>query len=232
MTKRKQYSILAAAPNAESMARFVELLNTEEYWAASLIEGKHKIGGDYKPIRAELRRFVQAWLRSGPNVDKLFDAEPKLNQEAQKFQPLFAPTESGTARLAYLAAPEYLPHANPFDIAIGLFLPFLLNPFNENLGGPCKYCGNYFVKKTKRQFAYCSKQCGLTYTSKAAILKIRKNEWDEKLKTAKLFAAEWVRAKTLKGWKEWVSKRAQISKNWLTRAVKKGELVEPIKSHS
>jgi hypothetical protein len=41
-----------------------------------------------------------------------------------------------------------------------------------------------------------------------------------------------VGTETPKRWKEWVSRYAGVSKNWLTRAVKKGELVVPIKSHS
>ena len=56
--------------------RFVELLNTSDYWGASLIESRKKIGGDYRPIQKELRRLVQAWIRSGPNVSRLLDADP------------------------------------------------------------------------------------------------------------------------------------------------------------
>ncbi len=231
MAKDKQQSILAAVPDERVLPRFVELLNTEEYWGASLIKDGQKLGGDYRPIRAELRRLVQAWSASGPNVCRLFDANPGLSQAAQEFRPHFIPTKSGNARLAYLAPPEYSSHAEPVEIATELFLPFLLNPFNKKVGA-CRECEKYFLKNTRRRFAYCSQECGSKHTSKAAIRKKRESEYAEKLKNAKQFLAQWSRSRDRsKNWKQWVSKRSLISTNWLTRAVKKGELAEPIKHH-
>ena len=229
MARSKQQSILASAPGTGELKRFVLLLNTEDYWSASLLEGRQKVGGDYRPVQRELRRLVREWFDSGPNVSKLLDADPMVDQAARDFRPHFVPTKSGTARLAYLTPPEYLPQVKPLEIALGLFLNLLINLNNERLGGPCKHCGNYYVKRTKRQIVYCSKRCGLKHTSQTAIRKHRQREHEETLKKAKRFAAMWAKTKTRMHWKEWVNGETWISKNWLTRAVKNGELVEPIK---
>src|ERR1039458_3134296 len=44
MARSKQQSILASAPGTGELKRFVLLLNTEDYWSASLLEGRQKVG--------------------------------------------------------------------------------------------------------------------------------------------------------------------------------------------
>jgi hypothetical protein len=230
MIRRKQESILASAPGIEALKRFIQLLNTDDYWSASLLEGRQKIGGDYRKVKREMRRLVQAWLHSGPNVSKLFDAEPMLDRAARSFRPHFIPTKSGTARLAYLTAPEYEDQANPREIALGLFLNFLLNPYNEKLGGPCKHCGNFYVKRTDRKKSvYCSEKCGHRLTSLLTNKARRNREHKEQLQLAERSTAKWLNLKLATPWKVWVSNRTNIKKHWLTRAVRNGELVEPVK---
>ncbi len=230
MSGNKQVPVLAGAPDMATLKRFVQLLNKEDYWSASLIEGRKKMGGDYRPIQRELRRLVGAWLRSGPNVMKLLNLDPKLDLETRKFRPFFIPTEGATARLAYLAAPEYSSQAKPVEVALGLFLPFLINPYNEKLGGSCKYCGNFYVKRTDRKKSvYCSEKCGHRLTSLLANRAQRNREHKEQLQLAERSIAKWSNIKTVTPWKEWVSNRTHIKKHWLTRAVRNGELVEPVK---
>ena len=222
--------VLAGAPSLATLERFIQLLNMEDYWSASLIEGRKKIGGDYRPIQEELRRLVGAWLRSGPDVMRLLDADPRLDRETRNYRPYFIPTRGATARLAYRAAPEYSSHAKPVEIALGQFLPFLINPYNEKLGGPCKHCGNYFVKKTERKISvYCSEKCGHRLTSRLANKHRRDRRHERQMERAKKWIMRWCNTKTAIPWKEWVSNQAQIKKHWLTRAVRNGELVEPAK---
>ena len=228
MAKRTHEPAFASAPGMEMLNRFVELLNTSDYWGASLIESRKKIGGDYRTIQKELRRLVQAWIRSGPNVSRLLDADPMLNQAIQSFRPHFIPTKCGVARLAFLNAPEYLASVKPIEIALGLFRDFLLNPYNDRLGGPCRNCGNYYVKKTERKKSvYCTKQCGHRFTSRLANKEQRNRERGALLELAKKRIATWLKAKTTMSWKVWVTQRPPITKHWLTRAVRKGELAEP-----
>jgi hypothetical protein len=236
MAKIYQHPILAGPPGVDMLERFVELLNLDDYWFATLIEDRKKIGGDYRPVRQELRRLVRAWYNSGPNVCKLLDAVPRLNQFAEDFRPYFIPTTGRTAHLAYLDVPEYSAHSKPIDLAFGLFLKFLINPFNEKLGGPCKDCHKFYVKKTRRQNVYCSKRCGLKHTSMAAIRNQRAKKHSAKLEEAKRLSTMWVKTGTSKGWKEWSADRSvgskyPLTKHWLTRAAKNEELLEPTKQN-
>ena len=230
--ERTKCPVYANAPDEGALRRFVELLNKQKYWSASLIPSKRRIGGDYRPIQSELRGFVSAWRRSGPNVCKLFDANPLLSHSALDFRPHFIPTPRNTARLAYQAAVEYSEDISAREIAVELFLRFLLNPYNEKLGGPCKYCDEYFMKKTKRQTVYCSELCGQRFTSRKALEDSRKRETARKIKEAKQSIAEWLDKGLSKDWKDWVSRRTLISKNWLTRAIKNDLIKEPVKKLS
>ena len=124
--------------------------------------------------------------------------------------------------------PENMPPGDPLEIALGLFLSFLINPYNEKLGEPCKHCNKFYVKKTKRQVTYCSKRCGLRHTSQAAIQRHRQREHLKKLKMVERVSAKWAETKRSKDWKSWVSNEALVSKNFITRAMRDGELVLPV----
>lgn len=227
--KRAKLPVLAGPPDEQASRRFIELLNTEEYWRASLISGKKRIGGDYKPVRAELRRLVEGWTRSKRNVSKLFDALPDLSSKAADFRPFYVPTSTNTARLAYLAVVEYSDQIKPREIAIELFLRFLLNPFNDKLGGPCKYCNAYFFRETEHRSVYCSRLCALRFTSRAAQKKSRDAQTAQNIQAFTNSVAGWRKSAKSKEWKGWVSADTGISKNWLTRAVKRGLIQEPVR---
>jgi hypothetical protein len=163
-------------------------------------------------------------------VNKLFDADPMLDRAARSFQPYSIPVKGGNLKLAFLTAPEYLPGVAPLEIALGLFLPFLLNPYNEKLGGPCKNCGSYYLKESKRKkHVYCSKRCGHRLTARLANKARREREHKKLLKLAKVWMERWREDFSEVPWKEWVSGRTLIKKHWLTLAVRNGEIVEPVK---
>ena len=228
MTKNKFESVLLLAPELEDLEGFVNNLNTEYYWHKSPLKGSQRVLKDFRPVQRELRRLAQAWFDSGPNVSKLFRAEPILAREAQSFRAEAIPTKHGTARIALSTTQG--PTTGPLSNALGLFLEFLLNPYNVKLGGPCKYCGNYFAKKTlRKKSVFCTKDCGRRYTSRKANREKRQQERLKKLQLAKQSISEWSRAKTKEDWNEWVSRDPLISKNWLTRAEKSGELFVPIR---
>jgi hypothetical protein len=230
MTTRKQESVLLLTPDEETLRMFVGALNTESfYFPIPVKDGWLRHTGDYRPVQRELRRLAQAWFDSGPNVAKLFSADSVLAQAALHCRAHLIPTKTSRAQLVCVTAPENMPPGEPLEIALGLFLNFLINPYNQKLGGPCKNCDKFYVKNTKRQRVYCSKRCGLNHTSQSTLRKHRQQEHLAKLKTAERHAAMWVKTKTSKDWKSWVSNEATISKNFLTRAVRNGELVSPVK---
>jgi hypothetical protein len=224
-------SVLLLPPDLERLKRFVHPLNTEFSWTLSPIDGRlQRVPVDYRPVQQELRRLVQAWFESGPNVSKLFAADPVLARAALHFPAHIVATDGATARLLYVTVPDSRNPGEPLTIALGLFLSFLLNPFNTRLRGPCAQCGKYFVMKNKRQKVYCSTRCGRTATSLAVNRKRRAREHNERLQTARKSISKWLKStRTPIGWKEWVHRETRISKHWLTRAVRNGELKESIK---
>jgi hypothetical protein len=222
-------SVLACIGDMGTLSRFVDLLNTEEYWSASLVEGRKKIGGDYRPIKDELRRLVKAWSLSGPDVSKLIDAAPGLNKACSDFRSFFLPAKGRTGKLGYLNPPEFSSEAKPREVALGLFIPFLLNPYNEQLAGPCKGCDRFFVKRTQRRISvYCSKKCGHRFTSKSANKRRRDQGNEKQLQRAKSAIVEWSKLKGTIPWKKWVSKRTGIKKHWLTCAERDGRIRQPV----
>lgn len=232
MSTVKQKPIFPLSPSIDTLKMFICALNCDFCTVPVRVKGGWGIlSGDYRPVNRELRRLVQAWFASGPNVSKLLSEDPVLSQLSRVVRAFLLPTKGGRAHLVYIDGPENtgLVPGDPIEIALGLFFLFLLNPYNEKLGGPCKHCGKYYLKKTKRQVVYCSKRCGLKNTSQAVIREQRRQEHQEILEKAKHFSGKWTKANTHKGWKDWVSGNAMISKNWLTRAVKNGELAEPVK---
>lgn len=228
MTIKNPDSILLVPPGLERLNGFASNLNTElTSIPIPMPIGWRKARIEYRPVQQELRRLVQAWFDSGPNVENLLGSDPALAKAAWNFRAHLVASKGAQARLIYDPTPDEI---SPRATALGLFFDFLLNPYNQKLGGPCKHCNAYYLKKTKRQNVYCSKRCGLRHTSQTAIREQRGLEHMRTLERAKEFGEMWAKTKTSKSWKEWVSARALISKHWLTRAVRRGELSTPLKN--
>lgn len=211
---------------------FVGALNTESFpFLAPGKDGWQIVRGDYRMANKELRQLVQAWFDSGPNVEKLWSEHPALARLPHIVRAYMLPTNGSRAHLVYMDGPNTdLSPGDPLEIALGLFFLFLLNPYNQRLGGPCKRCSKYYVKKTKRQTVYCSQRCGRKQTSKDAIQQQRQQDHIEKIEKAKKCLEKWASTNTRRGWKEWISGNHLISKHWLSRYVGKGELMVPVKS--
>lgn len=121
-------------------------------------------------------------------------------------------------------------------IACVKFVQFLLTESRERLAGPCKWkhCGNYFLLKTNRRTAYCSRRCCRLDSAANYTAKRRKAAREKKLRLAGELAKKWSTARTKDDWKTWVSKqpaavREEITPKFLTRAVNSGDLVPPTK---
>jgi hypothetical protein len=130
-------SILLLSPSLEQVEAIAECLNTEfAEFAAPGPGGWGKARIDYRPIQKELKRLVQQWQDSGPNVAKLLDADPFLRSEISQFRAQLIPTRESFGKVVFDIESETLSVTDPLFAAVGLFLNFLLNPFNVRLGGP------------------------------------------------------------------------------------------------
>ena len=231
MAKHKPNGPIIFEPAPSGIGGFVDALNSKYFYVpvrnGARWEEKPE---DHRPIQTELRRFVGIWKESGFNVSKLFEAEPELARRAHNSRASLGVTDTGRLWAIIDTSPKHPFAADPPAVAIGLFLDFLLNPFNLRLRGPCAYCDKFFVKETgRKKSVYCSQLCARRFTSRLANQRRRKTEHLEQLALAKISIQKWSKAKTKSSWKEWVSKHEHISKHWLTKALHKGELVERTK---
>lgn len=184
------------------------------------------------PITVRVSRLPYGFALGGRSKEVPEDARQRFEiRQTRRVRAYMVPTKGSQAYLTYLDGPDTdLSPGDPVEIALGLFFFFLLNPYNEKLGGPCRHCEKYYVKKTKRQTVYCSQRCGRKYTSRISVQQRRLQEHLEIIEKANECLAKWASTNTRKRWKEWVSDNALISRHWLSRYVEKGELVVPVKS--
>jgi hypothetical protein len=190
-----------------------------------LLNGKEPL-----ELRSELRRLVEAWQKSGPNLAKMFEADEVLATRAKHGRTLLAATNTGKGHLLWLPNPPDFDLLSWKDHALTHFVDLIVNPQWHKLGGPCERCDNYYVKKTSRQKTYCSRRCGSVLTALATTRKRRAEERAHKVRRAQAAADQWPTAPTRRPWKEWVWVRTKITIKWLTRAVNKGDLKVPVRA--
>jgi hypothetical protein len=184
-------------------------------------------------LTRKLTQLVDLWRRSGPNLHLMVDSLERSNPQLRR-----AVTEAVTAN--WLPSPAGsawwapVPHVEmgqdnrptPDSWAAVLFALLTLNPEWHKLLGPCRQCNRYYIQGRKSNDTYCSQKCGHTATTLAA----RKRERTDKLKRARVAAQKWRTARTRDDWKRFVrNQEPDLTANFLTRAVKNGELEPPEK---
>jgi hypothetical protein len=231
MARAHPDSILLMPPGLPELRGFVNGLNTKGLrFLVPSPKGKQWVDVDLALVNAELHRLVHAWFKSGPNTRKLFATNPSLVLKARSFRTELIPTNTGCVQLIYGDTAENMGPREPVDIAQSAFLRFLLNPYNKMLAGPCANCGGFFMKTTRRKKAvYCSAECGRRVTSRLANELRRRRDYEKQLSKAQHWVERWQSTTASKPWKDWVASYARISKHWLTRAVRTGQLAEPVR---
>jgi hypothetical protein len=219
--QRKRRPVIFVADAMEGMKALVAKLNRTE-------------GEEWDASALELREIVKQWQDSGPNLSKLFHADPTLFVESNRaFRPSLIPTKSGHANLRLLdnaGAPGVMASLGKIGIrfeAMVWFNALTLNPLWQKLAGPCARCGNYYIKKRASQKVYCSRRCGNAATAVARTRKRTEDERKDKLLRSKAALREWRSTATQEDWKPWVAKRAGVDLRFLTQAVTKRDLLAP-----
>jgi hypothetical protein len=178
---------------------------------------------------SEFRKLVETWQKSGPNLDKMLKDDTVLAARVKHGRTLLAPTSTGKGHLHWLPTPRGVKAHSWKGLALAHFMDLIVNPKWHKLGGPCQRCKKYYIKKTLRQKAYCSRRCGSEMTGIAATRKRRQEERVRKLRQAQESASRWTTTRTRQPWKEWVSIQTKITVKWLTRAANRGDLRAPVK---
>jgi hypothetical protein len=167
--------------------------------------------------QAELRRLVKNWMKSGPNLRRMFKLEPELAIRTKEGRTTFWPTATGRGHLEWIAQPSGPEASTPKDGALIDFMTLITNPEWELLGGPCARCGDYYLKKTRRHSKHCSRTCSSTQTAISSTKRGRAKKQEKKIRLAQESIDQW-QLKPRQTWKKWVSQKTGITDRWLTRA--------------
>jgi hypothetical protein len=178
-------------------------------------------------LKREMRRLVQAWQDSGPNLMKMFKDHPELDGSIAKAKAELVPSNTGRA---YWKPNPPQGRSTDQDYALAHFLALIAHPAWERLAGPCQRCGDYYIKKTKRQKVYCSQSCGSAYTAALLTRKRRAENHQRDIHAALEWANKWVIASTPFTCKKWIASHTSLTVKWLTRAENNGELALPEKT--
>lgn len=178
-------------------------------------------------LRSQLRRLVEAWHRSGPNLERMLKENQTLFHRIRVGRTFLLPTNTGKGHLFWLPSPRDVEVTSWEHQALAHFMALVVNPQWHKLGGPCYRCRKYYVKKTLRQKAYCSRRCGSISTALATMRRKRAKEHWDKLERAQKALERWTSVRTEGSWKEWVAVETDITVRWLTRAVNAGGLKAP-----
>jgi hypothetical protein len=199
------------------MGTLVEVLNPSDHpWLARV----------YLESEPELRRLVDLWRESGPNLYRFFEENREFKARAMNGQVILFPTRTGRAYLEWLPGSHDDNLLHPKEIALRQFMWLITNPEWESLGY-CRRCNNYYLKRTKRQKLYCSQTCGSRTTAAAAVKTSRERDHKRKLERAQKYIDQWNGSPARTSWKLWVRSKTRYTLNWLTRAVNKGDLQAP-----
>jgi hypothetical protein len=166
-------------------------------------------------------------MSSGPDLIQMFKKEPELEPWVRYGRTILYPVHDGRGHLDWI--PEIGSSGRPpySKQALQDFMILITNPLWEYLGGPCARCGDYYLKKVRRQKIYCSRNCGAEATAVATTRRRRQQEHADKVRYAQNAIADWSKAKSRLGWKEWVSNETGYTARWITRAVTNDALKPP-----
>ncbi|WP_158943142.1 hypothetical protein [Granulicella sp. S190] len=182
-----------------------DLFNAPQHVVDLLNGGSEQDTKFDQDLRAELRIWVDDWLRSGPNTRFMLGSlDPdRLQKLLTKNYCLLVATNGGRM----LAQPFFaFESSTPDEIALATFRQFVTHSDCELLSGPCATCRKYFITKTRRAGTkYCSRKCGSDLIAKTAIGLRNKELHDELLALAKEALSQYVEERPVAtSWQEWV----------------------------
>lgn len=186
---------------------------------------------ELEDYQLELREYVSRWKASGPNLFKLFAQDPELAKKGKTGATTFWPSNTGRGYLEW-SSDFSDEDASPEGRALHYFFQLIANPKWRMLAGPCKRCNDYFLAETVRERTYCSRTCSGAETAIAAMKKKRDAERKERIALAKKAIRKWKETKTRLDWKKWVAYEIGSSQKWLSHAVNRRDLKEPIKKRA
>lgn len=212
------------------LERFVDALNGK--LRAEDVLGQEEYVADQRRITEtpiHLRKIVHFLQESGSRrvwPSAMAELWQEINQYFQNMPKQLISVPGGGATIWWNSRPDM----NPKGEALRWFVEFLMNPECHKLAGPCDRCDKYYIRKSARNKRYCSRSCGSKTTAAAATKRARQQEHEQKLARARERIQDYAKSRTKLSWKQWVALKGDITPKFLTRAVNKGELQEPVRS--
>lgn len=178
-----------------------------------------------KTAHSRLVDLVTRWLESGPDIRKMRRraTDPNFQQIASTWEGHLTWVADGGVQMRPFPGKDA-------DIVSVYFVQLLLNPERLRLNAPCKYCHRWFLKEQKgRQTVYCSKTC----KSNSLVGNKRRRDHAAKLEEIGNALANYLDSssqyRSKMTWQEYVVQVVKgVTPNFLTRAVKAGEIQPPI----
>lgn len=212
--------VLSLVPEALGLQDICEALNSAEN----------------SGVREELRKLVERWKKSGPNLEQMLENDPRLLRELERMWRMkYILHKSGKATLAVdvkrpstRVEEDAKPHLH--RQAVSLFAAFTLMPDLNQLRGPCEYgrCGKYFVAGRKPDTPYCSRTCSQRASASLNTKRKQDETRRDKLHRAAVAIREWETGRRNVEWRDWVcAQHTDITPKFLTRALRKRDLLPP-----
>jgi len=211
---------------------------SEDYHLYKNEEGFNEI--DDKSIkRAEytrdvLRQYIDSWLESDSTYQKWRKKNPELfdninhNLSTTRLKLTDQNIDGQLLPNVRVLTPSPLdPTYHVDQHTIWLFIQFIVSALRERLG-KCSRCRRYFIRSVRQNGMYCSRKCATHMTALISTKARRQREHSMKLERShKALVRIGQRSKLPKNWKELAAKKAGVTRQWLTRAINKGELLPP-----
>src|SRR5271170_792454 len=157
---KKQRGILLVEPSIDQLKFIVRVLNS-------------------KNDGAELRKVIQAWRESGPDLRAMLMRDKTLQKRISPSICLLEPRGKG-GKLLWMPRTAGKGKLQGKSAALSMFVTLVVHPeLNRFAERPCARCGNYFLKKSARQKVYCSQKCGVYQNAVLATRRRRLKEHND-----------------------------------------------------
>ncbi len=223
-------------PPEEELKFILWALNGDDLFAIQ-VPADEQEWQHYDELRREtphkLQHLVHSWTESGRDLQSMWHRSYEtalLIDEFYQVHPLQMAWQSTGNVLVHTFLDHHLRTAE--EEAARFFLTLIFNPLKDELRGPCPGCAKYFIRQTARNKTYCSRSCGARATAIAATMRKRAEDREDKLQRSRAAIRRFEQQhknRTKVDWKKFVSMcEPDIKSNFLTRAVKQGELESPV----
>lgn len=103
----------------------------------------------------------------------------------QEGKTIFYSLPGGRGYLEWIPIPTKTTTLSPQDQVLEYFMTLITNPLWETLGGPCRCCEDFYLKKTNRRRVYCSRKCSSAATAVPSVNRRRQMVQANKIRCAK-----------------------------------------------